>query len=134
MADAVVVDTDVFSYVYKGDTRAERYWRHLHGKALVLSFMSLAEVYRWAEKYRWGERRRAELEQRIGEYVLHGFSQDLCREYARVRTVAESAGRRLECADAWVAATATFLGIPLVTHNGSHYAGVPGLTVLCEAD
>ena len=48
--------------------------------------------------------------------------------------VNEHVVERLECADGWVAATATYLGVPLVTHNGPHFEGVPGLTILCEPD
>jgi len=134
MSDAAVVDTDVFSYIYRGDTRAERYRPHLQGRTLLLSFMTLAELYRWAEKHAWGEARRVDLERKTREYIVHGFSRTLCLEYARGRTAAEVAGRRLECADGWVAATATYLGVPLVTHNGPHFEGVPGLTILCEPD
>lgn len=36
-------------------------------------------------------------------------------------------GRRIETADAWVAATALLYDAPLLTHNKSDYAGVPGL-------
>ena len=134
MIDAVTVDTDVVSFVFKGDTRADRYRQHLDGRTLVMSFMTLAELYRWAEKHRWGEVSRAELEQMTHNYVIHGFSRPLCHEYARVTVTAEAAGRRMTCADAWVAASATYLGVPLVTHNGPHFEGVPGLTVLCEPD
>jgi len=42
-------------------------------------------------------------------------------------------GRRLETADAWIAATAVLYDAPLVTHNASDYAGVPGLKLLTEA-
>jgi len=42
-------------------------------------------------------------------------------------------GRRLETADGWIAATAMLYKVPLVTHNASDYAGVPGLTVITEA-
>jgi predicted nucleic acid-binding protein len=39
-------------------------------------------------------------------------------------------GRPIQTADAWIAATALHLGVPLVTHNPADYAGVSGLTVL----
>jgi predicted nucleic acid-binding protein len=40
---------------------------------------------------------------------------------------ARQAGRRVETADAWVAATALLYDAPLLTHNKSDYPGVPGL-------
>jgi tRNA(fMet)-specific endonuclease VapC len=36
-------------------------------------------------------------------------------------------GRRIETADAWIAATALLYNAPLLTHNKSDYLGVPGL-------
>lgn len=51
---AVVVDTCVVSFPIAGDTRAELYRPHLHGRQLVISFMTLAEVYRWPLERDWG--------------------------------------------------------------------------------
>jgi len=34
---SAVVDTDVVSYVFKRDTRALRYYRHLAGQTLLIS-------------------------------------------------------------------------------------------------
>jgi predicted nucleic acid-binding protein len=36
-------------------------------------------------------------------------------------------GRRIETADAWIAATALLYDVPLLTHNKADYLGVPGL-------
>lgn len=43
------------------------------------------------------------------------------------------AGRPVAVADAWNAATALMLGLPLVTHNRSHFAHIANLTVTSEA-
>lgn len=45
---AVVVDTDVISFQFKGDSRASLYDPHLAGHILVVSFMSVAELDYWA--------------------------------------------------------------------------------------
>jgi predicted nucleic acid-binding protein len=39
-------------------------------------------------------------------------------------------GRRIETADAWIAATALLLDAPLLTHNKADYLGVPGLRLI----
>ena len=44
------------------------------------------------------------------------------------------AGRPIQTADAWIAATALAHGLPLVTHNGADYAGVAGLKLISEPD
>lgn len=53
LAPAVVVDTDVVSYLFKGDSRAEAYRPHLTGNLLVVSFMTVAELDRWALERDW---------------------------------------------------------------------------------
>jgi predicted nucleic acid-binding protein len=43
---------------------------------------------------------------------------------------ARANGRRIDTADAWIAATALLYGAPLITHNPKDYLGVPELKVL----
>ena len=43
---------------------------------------------------------------------------------------AQAVGRRIECADAWIAATALLYDAPLVTHNRAYYLGVPGIILV----
>ena len=66
-------------------------------------------------------------------FLVYPADQALCRVWAEVRHAARSAGRRIEVADAWIAATALALGIPVVTHSRSDYPGVPNLVVISEA-
>jgi predicted nucleic acid-binding protein len=47
-----------------------------------------------------------------------------------VTVAAQACGRRIDCADAWIAATALLTGAPLITHNRNDYLGVPGLTLI----
>ncbi len=70
MSAAVVLDTDVVSYLFKGDTRAEAYRPHLRGKTLALSFMTVAELYQWAFVRNWGAERVARLDQQLASYVI----------------------------------------------------------------
>jgi predicted nucleic acid-binding protein len=44
--------------------------------------------------------------------------------------VARSLGRRIEVADAWVAATALLYDAPLVTNNPGDYVGAAGIKFL----
>jgi predicted nucleic acid-binding protein len=39
-------------------------------------------------------------------------------------------GRKLETADAWIAATALAIGAPLATHNQHDYSQIAGLQLL----
>jgi tRNA(fMet)-specific endonuclease VapC len=66
--------------------------------------------------------------------TLEPSSPDLCRKWAEVMVAAQAVGRRIECADAWIAATALIYDAPLVTHNRSDYLGVPGLSIISHED
>jgi tRNA(fMet)-specific endonuclease VapC len=44
--NAAVVDTDVVSMLFKGDTRAFAFLPHITGRLLGISFMTLAELER----------------------------------------------------------------------------------------
>jgi predicted nucleic acid-binding protein len=49
-----------------------------------------------------------------------------------VMVTARRTGRRLETADAWIAATAALYDAALISHNGNDYLGVPGLKLITE--
>lgn len=131
---SVVVDTDVVSLTFKRDTRAKLYRPHLDGRQLTVSFMTIAELQRWALNRRWGERRRADLDRYLRGFTVHHSDEDLCRWWAAVMVDAQRKGRRIEVADGWIAATALLYGVPLVTHNPRDYVGVDGLRIISEAD
>ena len=127
-----VVDTDVVSFLFKRDSRAELYRRHLTGALLTISFMTLAELERWTLEHNWGSARRAALDRYLERFVVHPSSPAICRIWAEVVVGVRRRGRVIQAADGWIAATALLLGAPLITNNRSDYAGVDGLTVISE--
>jgi predicted nucleic acid-binding protein len=127
-----VVDTDVVSYLYKGDSRAALYYPHLFGQVLVVSFQTVAELRRWTLSAKWGARRLRHLESRLQRYVVEHSSDALCVLWAEAMESAKRNGRPVAPADAWVAATALYLDVPLVTNNRDDFLGIDGLTVISE--
>jgi tRNA(fMet)-specific endonuclease VapC len=130
---AVVVDTDVISFLLKDDTRAQAYRPHLQDKTLVLSFMTVAELYQWAYQRHWGEKRLAWLEDRLHAFVVAPYDNDLCRQWATVCVERQRAGKPISAQDAWIAATAVRHGVPLVTHNAVDFAAITGLTIISQS-
>ena len=126
----VVVDTDVVSFLFKNHPIGQRYDPELTGRVAVVSFMTVAEVERWALQHRWGTQRLHWLHLYLQRFTVAPSSPDLCRGWAEVMVAAQAAGRRIECADAWIAATAVLYQAPLVTHNRNDYLGVPGLKLI----
>lgn len=130
---AVVIDTDVVSFRFKKDARARVYQPHLVGRGWVLSFMTLAELQQWSVVRHWGATRRAKLDRFLAAYSVCHSDPQLCRLWAEVSADVTRKGRPIETADAWIAATALALDVPLVTHNPGDYSAVSGLTVVSES-
>ncbi len=130
MAEGRVVDTGVISYLFRGDTRAEIYRPHLEGKLLADSFMTVAELDRWALERNWGLERQARMATMLEQFVIVLADRTLCHTWAKVGDQARRRGRPIQVADAWIAATAIALGVPLVTNNRDDYAGVGDLALL----
>jgi tRNA(fMet)-specific endonuclease VapC len=126
---AVIVDTDVVSFIFKGDTRAELYEPHLSGALASISFMTMAELEQWVLRRNWGARRHAELLRFLKQrFTVIDSSGALCRKWAEVREQARQRGRIIQPSDAWLAASALLYNVPLLTHNAADFIGIAGLT------
>jgi len=127
-----VIDTNVVSYIFKGDTRGPYYAHLIAPYRGLLSFQTLAELSEWALKNRWGARKTQQLLDTLAPFGLIYSDASLCAQWAAVRVGAMRAGRPIDTADAWIAATALALKCPLVTHNAADFAGVPNLNIISE--
>ena len=128
--NAAIVDTDVVSMLFKGDTRAFAYRSHMTGRLLGVSFMKLAELERWSLERGWGPRRKLELGQHLTRYTVLPVSRELCLKWAEVSFAAKRKGRPIQTADAWIAASALSYQVPLITNNRGDYSEVDGLVLL----
>lgn len=126
----VVVDTNIVSFLLKQDTRAAAYAPHLINRISAVSFATIAELDAWADIAHWGQQRRNELELFLQPYFVHFPDRDVCRLWGYFRSEARRAGRSIEAGDGWIAVTALYYQVPLVTHNPSDFIGVPGLVIL----
>jgi tRNA(fMet)-specific endonuclease VapC len=127
----LVVDTDVASFIFKWHPEfAPQYLGILRGFELVISFMTLAEMRQGALDANWGPRKCDLLETYLADFsVLHSDSS-LCSTWSAIRTESARKGRRMGSADAWVAATALVLSVPLVTNNPKDYRHLDTLQVV----
>src|SRR5262249_10013594 len=102
----LLLDTDVFSFLLKGDVRANAFAVLIQGHRLALSFMTVAEPSQWAAVRNWVVRRIAHLEQTLTSYLIVPVDIEMCRIWGQLRAERQAAGRPVSPQDAWVGATA----------------------------
>lgn len=131
----VVIDTGVFGarLTPTGRLLASRYRPLLEGRPAVISFVTVAELEYGARLAGWGPDRLRRLEYEIGRAQIVWPGPHLTDVYATLRAwcvrTGHGLGQKEHEADRWVAATAVWLQVPLVAHDGI-FANVKNLELL----
>lgn len=137
IAQAVVLDTDVVSFLLKpDDSRYASYRRRiLPFSVLIISFQTVAELRRWSILRKWGSARRAKLDEFLGNCRVVAVSESLIAKWAEITSYSKEHGKGLQGGDAWIASTALLYQIPLASHNRRHFEWMKelGLELICEA-
>jgi tRNA(fMet)-specific endonuclease VapC len=123
----VVVDTSVVSYLLKSHSLARQYRLLLEDRILGISFMTVAELYRWPLQRQWGERKISLLMEHLADYTVLPHDDVTSWEWAKIKSIK---GHPISDSDAWIAATAICYGAPLVTHNSRHFLHIDGLRII----
>lgn len=131
--DYIVVDTDVFIWLSRGRKQAERFAPIVEGRRVVLSFATVAELWRGANARGYGDDSRRKLQAEVSLAAVVQPTEAITQEWARLTNEARQLGHPLGQAaqthDAWVAATALHFGLELLTDNTKHFKGLEGLTL-----
>jgi tRNA(fMet)-specific endonuclease VapC len=130
---AVIVDTDIVSFILKKDSRAALYRPHLEGLPKIISFMTLAELRHWELQNNWGARRIRETREFLDDFTVINSDEELCQIWAEIMRDARKFGNPIGTAEARVAAVALLFDIPLVTNNRRHFANVKNLQIISES-
>lgn len=127
----LVADTDVASFIFKWRPEfAPRYIDVIRSFEPVLSFMTVAEMPEGAIRASWGPQKRLALEQYIADFSISHANDRLCSAWAAIRCESSRKGRRMQAADAWIAATAVVMAAPLLTNNVKDYTHLDGIEIV----
>lgn len=129
---ARLVDTDVFSFYFKDDTRKLLYEPHLENQFLFLSFMTYAELRGWRLNRDWGTNLTTQLESSLRRHSIQNSNQRICDLWAEIIFESRKTGKTIAHPDAWIAATAIALDVPLVSHNARHFRHIERLILITE--
>ena len=125
----VVIDTNIVSYVARRSPILEYYLPYLTGRLVAISFQTWEEALFGAYLRNWGESRIDGLKRQLEQYQVYWPNPELVDVCARLRAQRRGVGRELGVADAWIAATALYIGCPLVSHDGD-FDGIPNLQLI----
>lgn len=127
----IVADTDTVSFLFRGDSREQFYLPYVLNHRCIISFMTVDELEFGVFRANWGEARRKSLTNFVRQhFVVFNQTDDLCSVWAKLRVEAEKKGRHLASSDAWIAATAVLLDLPLLTHNRKDYESLESLKLI----
>ena len=104
------------------------------GQIVGCSLFTLAEIEYGMEAKNWGASRRDLMRRFLARFTPLSPDTETARAWARIKNGCEKKGRPITFADAWIAAAALQLNIPLVTHNASDYRAVEHLVILTAAN
>lgn len=69
----------------------------------------------------------------IKNFVVLPYNNEIAKAYARIVVDRERQGQRISIPDAWIAVTAIWYDLPLVTHDRD-FAGISRLQLITEPD
>ena len=127
----VILDTCVFSFIYKDSPLGAAYVRHLQAVIPAVTFITVGELYKGAYKNNWSPRSISNLQQYLSRYMTLPYDPAVVLQWGRIKTA--TPGRDPADNDAWIAACAITFGCTLLTHNRSHFEHIPGLSIVSYA-
>lgn len=118
---SVALDTDVSSLIIKKRlpiTLATK----LIGTQPVITFVTRAELTKWAEIRNWGPHNRSALAAWVAGVPILPGDEDVADTYGVLSAEAMKRGRPRPMNDMWIAACALTHGLPLATLNVKDFA------------
>ena len=126
---AVLVDTNVVSYLFGNKPQSEPYRLAVEGRRTIISFQTYAELMVWSDN--WSKTRQAKLNRFItNRFGFLPHNETVTKDWVKAVISARKNGYPIATADAWIAATALSAGLLLLTADKNNFLGVDGLKLL----
>ena len=94
--------------------------------------MTYAELRGWQLNRGWGSNHISKLDLALKRYSIQNSTALICETWAEIIFESRTTGRTIAHPDAWIAATAISLDIPLISHNSSHFINIKKLNLITE--
>ena len=124
-----LIDTDwVIHYLHGHPAIVERL-DELQPQGLILSIVSLAELYEGVYYSRDPEGDEQDLNNFLRGTTVLGIDEDICKTFGRERGRLRAAGLMIGDFDLLIAATALQYDLTLLTNNRRHFERIDGLRI-----
>jgi predicted nucleic acid-binding protein len=125
----LIADTNVVSYMHNRVPLGLVYEELIGSRRVGLAGCAIAELRAGAINARWGERRLRAQQRFLDQFSHVPDTREMAELCGAIRAERSRIGKPIDWPDAWTAACALWLEVPLVTHDRDHEA-IPGLRVL----
>ncbi len=125
----LVIDTNVVSYLHRSDVLGDGYLALIDRRPAGVTLLTLQELHYGMNLGRWGFKQRCSLDAILSTFAVLPARAVIAEVCGNLRAERERVGMPIDLADAWIAATALWYDLPLVTHDRDLEA-IPGLRVL----
>jgi predicted nucleic acid-binding protein len=117
----IILDTDVASLSIK-NALPPALLRELLGAQVGITFVTLAELARWALLRNWGPSKVAGLEAWLSTRPTLPYNDAVARKWGEISAYATKRGRPRPQNDSWIAACCLVYELPLATLNTKDFA------------
>lgn len=125
----LIADTNVLSYIFRRSSLGLEYEELIGRRHVGVTGCSVAELRRGAALARWGERKLQEQCRFLDQFTHVPDTREMAELCGAIHATRYRIGEPIDWPDAWVAAAALWLDVPLVTHDRD-LEGIVGLRVL----
>ena len=95
--------------------------------------MTYAELRGWKLNRGWGVNLSVKLDSALKRYSIQNTNNAICEAWAEIIFNSRKTGLTIAHPDAWIAATAISLNVPLVSHNARHFKHIERLDLITES-
>jgi len=124
-----LIDTDWVIHYLHGHTAIVERLDELQPQGLVLSIISLAELYEGVYYSRDPEGDERDLNDFLRGTTVLGIDEDICKTFGRERGRLRAAGLMIGDFDLLIAAMALQYDLTLLTNNRRHFERIDGLRI-----
>lgn len=124
-----MLDTDVVSRLLRG-TLTEDLAGRLIGITVIVTFVTVGELFRGAVHAGWGARRLGTLTSWLEGVPMIPADAAVARRWGEITGSALRSGQALPANDAWIAACCLVHELALATYNPRHFAAINGLQLV----